>query len=147
MKVLNMCDYCEYEFAVCKSKDVIFGIDLSVALETTKLNDAVISCDCFLKKGDCMNENKFLKLKEIVRLYEEKTKLVESKETFVQMLNGCISSKYDTAFVKFDGNVSSKKEANFRIKLNDDCLNILIKQTNNEIECLKQELENIKTED
>ena len=51
MKILHMCDYCEYEIQTCNAIKVIFGIDLKTTLEEPKLNDAVVSCDSFKDNG------------------------------------------------------------------------------------------------
>ena len=52
MKVLHMCDYCEHEFPTCEAKEIAFGIDLNVVLETPILNDAVVGCDKFYDNGN-----------------------------------------------------------------------------------------------
>lgn len=52
MKVLNMCDYCEFNVPSCEAVKVKFGIDLETGLDEPKLNDAVIGCDTFVDNGE-----------------------------------------------------------------------------------------------
>jgi len=52
MRVINMCDYCEYNMPTCEAKEVKFGIDLETVLDEPKLNDAVVGCSDFYDNGE-----------------------------------------------------------------------------------------------
>lgn len=87
-----------------------------------------------------MNNDDYLKLKQIAQKYEEKINTLEDKQTFVKMLDGCISSPYDSANVSFVGNVVTNGFSK-NYKLNNDCLKVLIERTKLEISILQDEIQ------
>ena len=89
-----------------------------------------------------MNNLEYLELKESLEIYEEKQNLVKQKEIFVKKLDSCIGSPYDSADVLFSGNVASNRGDN-KHHLNQACIRLIIGQTENEIENLKKEMEEL----